>query len=198
MRTKVYNPTGRGRKGYWQPYMADLTYKLCLLGKTNAELGYFLGVSEGVIEKWYQNNPEFQDACKRGRVIADMEISHSLYELGKGYSHPQDIIISNRVIEYDEKGKPARSYVEPLVVKTTKHYPPDYAACVKWLSTRQKAIWNDTQNVNISLNQQINITQIAEELADPRKFTTEEIRLALHCGILDTVQKIQGNKSLEN
>ena len=35
--------------------------------------------------------------------------------------------------------------VEPMVVETTKHYPPDTTACIFWLKNRQKEDWRDTQ-----------------------------------------------------
>lgn len=115
-----------------------------------------LGVDVSTIEYWIRTQPEFAEAMNRGKCPADAKVAHSLYRSAIGYSHPETVILTNTVKEYDENGKVIRSYNEPLLVQTIKHYPPNAFAAFKWLTIRQRVLgWADTQNINIT--QDINV-----------------------------------------
>jgi len=113
-----------GRPSQYKPEYAKQAYKLCLLGHTDQELGSFFGVSEKTINTWKQKHPEFLQSLKEGKEIADSEVAASLYHRALGYSHPEDKI-------FNDGG-------EPLIVPTIKHYPPDTAAAMCWLTNRTK------------------------------------------------------------
>jgi hypothetical protein len=120
-------PAGRPTK-YDEKY-AEQAFKLCLLGATDTHLAEFFEVAESTINKWKLDYPEFSEALKRGKVEADAKVASSLYNRALGYSHPEDKI-------FNANG-------EPLVVPTTKHYPPDPTAAIFWLKNRQKEVWRD-------------------------------------------------------
>ena len=113
--------------------MNEQVYKLCLLGATDKQLADFLNVSEATINNWKENDNEFLESIKKGKLIADSEIAHSLYHRAKGYSHPEDRI-------FNDSGT-------PLIVPTIKHYPPDTAAAFIWMKNRQPDTWRDKQEV---------------------------------------------------
>ena len=124
-----------GRPSSWRPEFAEMAFKFCLLGASNKQLAEFFGVAVSTIHMWRDAIPEFSDAVKRGKEIADAEIAHSLYQRAKGYSHPEDDIKAlNGAI---------------VITPTTKHYPPDTGAATLWLKNRQGHIWRDkTENVH--------------------------------------------------
>ena len=110
--------------------------KYCLLGATDAELGNFFGVTEQTINNWKTDFPIFFESIKKGKKIADSEIADSLYQRAKGYSHPEDQI-------FQFQG-------EPLIVPTTKHYPPDTAAAFIWLKNRRGKDWREKVETEVT------------------------------------------------
>lgn len=116
----------------------EQAYKLCLLGHTDAELGGFFEVDESTINNWKLAHPEFLESIKRGKAIADGEITESLYKRAMGYAHP-DVDI--------------KCY-EGQIIETeiTKHYPPDTTAAIFWLKNRQPRKWRDKQEIDHSNN----------------------------------------------
>jgi hypothetical protein len=119
-----------GRPSKFSDEMCRQAEKLCLLGATNDDLADFFGVAVSTVSKWLKEIPEFSEALKRGRVIADAEVARSLYQRAIGYSHP-DVHVSNFQ---------GAITITPL----TKHYPPDTAAAFIWLQNRRSKDWRRT------------------------------------------------------
>lgn len=118
-----------GRPSLYKAEYAEQARKLCLLGLTDKELGKFFGVSEQTINAWKKNHSHFLESIQAGRVIADAEVAASTYHRAIGYSHPEDKILQDKGV--------------PIIVPTTKHYPPDYNAARLWLMNRQRNRWQD-------------------------------------------------------
>jgi len=71
------NPVGRPTD--YRPEMAEQAEKLCRLGATNEEMADFFGVAVSTIHEWRGVHPEFSDAVKKGKILADAEVANSLY-----------------------------------------------------------------------------------------------------------------------
>ncbi len=125
-----------GRPTEYKADYAKQVYKLCLLGATDAEMADIFDVSEQTLNAWKHAHPEFLEAIKTGKKIADAEIANSLYQRAKGYSHPDtDIrVINNEIVK----------------TEIIKYYPPDTAAAFIWLKNRQKEKWRDKQEIEHS------------------------------------------------
>lgn len=119
------------RPSSYKPEYAEQAYRLCLLGATDAEIAEFFGVSEQTVNNWKKAHPAFLESLKEGKRIADGRVAESLFRRALGYSHPEDKIFN----QGPEK--------EPLIVPTTKHYPPDTTAAIFWLKNRQPQKWRD-------------------------------------------------------
>ena len=138
-------PAGRPTK--YKPEYAKIAYKLCLLKKaTDKDLAEIFDTTEQTVNAWKKEQPEFLEAIKEGKDRADTNVAASLYERATGYSHPED-----KVFLYDG---------EPIVVPTTKHYPPDTAAAFIWLKNR--AGWRDKQDIEHSGS--VTLEQALQEL----------------------------------
>ena len=124
------NPGGRPSK-YKSEY-EQLAYNYALLGADDIKMAEFFGVCERTLNYWKKKHPKFLQALKRGKDIADAEVCKSLFKRATGYSHPEDKIFNNNG--------------EALIVPTTKHYPPDSTAMIFWLSNRQRALWRNKQD----------------------------------------------------
>lgn len=111
---------------------AEQARKMCLLGATDKDLAGFFGVNELTINRWKKDHKEFCKSLKDGKDEADARVAERLFNRALGYSHPEDKIFNNNG--------------EPMVVPTTKHYPPDTTACIFWLKNRQKESWRDKQD----------------------------------------------------
>ncbi len=121
--------------GYKKEY-SEQVYKLCLLGATDADIAGFFNIRESTLGNWKNKYPEFLESIKRGKTFADANVAERLYQRAMGYEHPEDKI-------FNDNG-------DPLIVPTTKHYPPDTVAAIFWLKNRQKREWRDKQEVDVT------------------------------------------------
>ena len=121
------NPVGRPTS--YKPEYAELAHNYCLLGANNQKLAVLFDVAPSTFSLWLANIPEFSDAVKKGRDVADALVAKSLYQRALGYSHPEmDIkVISGLIVQ----------------TETVKHYPPDTTAATMWLKNRQPETWRD-------------------------------------------------------
>jgi len=159
----------RGNVQYKEEF-ARTAFYLTLLGATDVQISQTLGCGTNTIDKWKHTHTEFKEALDCGKIQADGKVSHSLYLAAVGYSHPDQVVLSNKRKEYDPvTGKVLREWTEPLVVDTVKSYPPNVTAAIKWLQARQPEIWGN----KLRLEGQINHTH----KLDLSKFSDEELQL---------------------
>lgn len=160
-----------GRPSKYKPEYAQLAYKFCLLGATDAKLAEMFDVSESTINKWKDDYEEFSESVKRGKHIADAEIAHALYHRAKGYSH-------DAVKIFQHQG-------EIIKEEYTEHYPPDTGAAMAWLKNRQPQHWRDKQDIEHSG------TMTHEHTHDLRKLDRKELAQLEHI-IAKTTDSGQG------
>ena len=150
-------------------------FYLSLLGCTEAQIAQSFGIGKSTFDRWKRTKPKFLEAMRQGKMEADGKVAHSLYLASIGYSHPDQVILPNRIKEYDPNtGKVIREYTEPLIVDTVKNYPPNAAAAIKWLQARQSEIWGKRITVKgqIDHKHQVDLTKVSdEELKVLRKLT---------------------------
>jgi hypothetical protein len=149
-------PEGRP-SAYQEPY-AEQAFKLCLLGATDTEIADFFEVATSTIYLWKKKHPEFSEALAKGKVKADAEVAHSLYNRANGYSHEAVKIFM-----------PAGAQ-KPVYAAYVEHYPPDTNAATLWLKNRQKDKWRDSQEITGDLT----ISTLAERIAAARQRDGED------------------------
>lgn len=130
-----------GRPTKYKEEYNQQAYKLCLLGHTDKELANFFEVEESTINNWKNQYPMFLESLKKGKEIADADVTDSLYKRATGYDAP----------DVDIKMFEGQIIQTPLI----KHYPPDPTAMIFWLKNRQPKKWRDKQEVdnNVTVNQ---------------------------------------------
>jgi len=128
---KAAKKSEAGRPTKYKKIYDEQAYKLTLLGGVDSELADFFNVTESTLNKWKIDHPLFSESIKNGKDIANANVATSMYQKSIGYSHPEDKIFSGG---YDENGKPR----DPLIVGTTKHYPPDTMAASLFLRNRSR------------------------------------------------------------
>jgi hypothetical protein len=90
------------------------------------------------IVRWRLEHPEFCDATKVGKEIADDRMERSLYERGVGYT-------VDAVKIFNDGGK-------PLVVPYQQHVPPDVSAAKHWLHNRRPDRWRERTDNNLTID----------------------------------------------
>ena len=125
-----------GRPSSYKPEYAEQAYKFCLLGADDPRMAQLFDVSIATISNWKNDYPEFLEAIKEGKDIADANVGKSLYQRACGYSHPE---VEVKVIDG-----------QVVMVDLIKHYPPDTGAAMAWLKNRQPKLWRDRKEVDLS------------------------------------------------
>ena len=118
------------------PKMKKQVEFLAKKGFGDKEIATAVGVTERTVNNWKKQQPKFFQSLKDWKATADKAVERSLYERATGYSHKEDKI-------FNANG-------EPLIVPTTKHYPPDPTAMIFWLKNRQPKKWRDKQEIDIN------------------------------------------------
>lgn len=84
-----------GRPSKYQPDFAKQALKLCRLGATDPELANFFDVAISTVSKWKIDYPDFLEALKKGKDLADAEVANKLFKRATGYSHKAVKIFNN-------------------------------------------------------------------------------------------------------
>jgi hypothetical protein len=124
-----------GRPSSYREEYVNQVRKLCMLGATDEQIANVFEVDSSTIARW-KSKPEFHNAMKEGKMIADSEVANSLYRRACGYSHQSVKIHMNEGV--------------PVYVPYVEHYPPDTAAAFIWLKNRQPHLWRDQRKVELT------------------------------------------------
>ena len=73
-----------GRPSKYKPEYAVQVVPLCLLGSTNEDLAKVFGATPQTVDAWTKKHPEFLEALKSGREMADARVGESLFNLAIG------------------------------------------------------------------------------------------------------------------
>jgi hypothetical protein len=149
-----------GRPTAYQERYAEEGRKLCLMGATDAQMADFWGVHENTIGNWKRAQPEFAEAVRNGKMMADANVADALYHRAIGYSHPAVKILQREG--------------HPIEVEYTEHYPPDTQAAFIWLKNRQPGQWKDVKSREVS-NTNLNVTMSLEEERQLAKAEAAEV-----------------------
>jgi hypothetical protein len=106
---------------------------MCRLGATDADIAEFLGVEISRVGTWAAIYPEFAQALKLGKELADDAMERSLYQKGRGfYVETEKIFCNDGVITR---------------ARSREYHPPDTAAAFIWLKNRRRDEWRDRHEI---------------------------------------------------
>lgn len=157
-------PAGRPTK-YEGKKTCKQVYKLLLLGATDEQIADFLEVALSTLNLWKQDNDEFSEVFRTGKLGADSNVAKSLYKRATGFKYEERTFENTVVTTIDQAGKLAQT-PGVLVKRVKKLVPADVGAQKMWLVNRQKALWRDKVDVeqkNLNLN--MNVEPTPEEAA---------------------------------
>jgi hypothetical protein len=123
-----------GRPTLFRPEFCQEAEQLCTNGATDEEIADFFEVSVRSIYRWKAEFPEFCQALKTGKDVADERVERSLYAKAIGYTFE-----SEKVFQF--QGQIVRTPVK-------EHVPPDTTAAIFWLKNRRGETWRDKSEVH--------------------------------------------------
>lgn len=116
-----------GRPTLYKREYDEQVYKLCLLGATDSEIASFFNVTEATLNNWKAEHDSFFESIRNGKFKADAEVANSLYKRAVGFEYDAVKIFNNMG--------------EEMIVPYKEYVVPDVGAQKKWLSARQRKIW---------------------------------------------------------
>ncbi|QIM51613.1 terminase [Hydrogenophaga crocea] len=125
-----------GRPSKFEEAFIAQAEKLCKLGATDMEIADFFEVEVRTLYRWKAEHPEFCQALKAGKDVADERVERSLYARANGYEHDE---VDIRVVDKEIVQTPIRKY-----------YPPDTTAAIFWLKNRRPEQWRETKAVELT------------------------------------------------
>jgi hypothetical protein len=134
------NKSGRPTK-YRKPYAAQAR-KLCLLGATDIQLAEFFEVSESTISLWKVKHPEFSEAVKGAKMLADAEVATALFKRATGFKIKETTF--EKIVGEQSEPITTDLFKKKVVIKTVV---PDTGAAMNWLTNRQKELWRNKQDI---------------------------------------------------
>ena len=147
-----------GRPSKYKEEYSQQAYKLTLLGHTLPDLALYFEVHVDTIKEWMYKYEDFSASVKKGKDIADGDVTVSFHKRAMGYRYEEvtyeKIVVKegNSFIsedDVDNEGISVDAYKKKVVVKEV---PPDPGAALNWLKNRQPKKWRDKQEIDHTTN----------------------------------------------
>ncbi|WP_335969190.1 transposase [Fusobacterium polymorphum] len=111
-------------------------------GLTDEQIFKNLGISKNAFYVYRNKYNDFNDALKKGKEVADIEVENALFKRAIGYKYKE---IIKEVKEIDGKKS---TYIKEV----TKEMAGDVGAQIFWLKNRKSSKWKDKQDIDIEDN----------------------------------------------
>lgn len=127
-----------GRPSEYEDAYAEQAKKIAELGATDQEVADFFDVDVRTIYRWKHDYPEFCQALKVGKEVADERVERSLYQKAIGYEQDEVKIFM------------PGGATEPVYAPFRAKVAPDTTAAIFWLKNRRSKEWRDKQDLDLS------------------------------------------------
>ena len=119
-----------GRPTIYKPENAEIARHTCMLGATNEALAERFEVCRRTVDNWIATIPEFSDAVRQGRQVADEVVISALFARATGMEQKMTKVFCYRG--------------QPVIANYTVQLPPHVPACFFWLRNRRPWQWRET------------------------------------------------------
>jgi len=126
-----------GRPTEYKPEYVQRAAEMCANGATDIELADELDVSVSTLYNWRAKYPEFLQAVKTAKEIADERVERSLFQRAVGFEHEAV------KVAFDKDGTPLYAPYREVI-------PPDTNAASFWLKNRQPDKWRDKTEMKLT------------------------------------------------
>ena len=147
-------------------------------GAVDTMIADAIGIHVSTLYTWKAQFPEFRDALKRGKDIADDMVEAALFRRATGYSHDAVKIMTVSV------GDGCSDVRE---VPFVEHYAPDTTAAIFWLKNRRSDQWRDKREVEHSgaVDTRPDFSALSKEKRDVLRLLLQEAEEARAAAIED-------------
>jgi hypothetical protein len=138
--------TGKSKDLLNRKNLSDIQ-KLAKDGYTDVQIAKKIGITKSTFYEWKKKFPDFSDAIKKGKNMADEVAENSLLSSVMGYTYDEvtrEPLLNSVTGEpmLDEKGG-QRMVITKIVTKVAH---PNTTALIFWLKNRKPEEWNDRKN----------------------------------------------------
>ena len=120
-----------GRPTIYKPENAEIARHACMLGATNEALAERFEVCRRTVDNWIATIPEFSDAVRQGRQVADEVVISALFARATGMEQKMTKVFCYRG--------------QPVIANYTVQLPPHVPACFFWLRNRRPWQWRENR-----------------------------------------------------
>ena len=120
-----------GRPTTYKPENAEIARNACRLGATNETLAERFEVCRRTVDNWIATIPEFSEAVRQGRQIADEVVIGALFARATGMEQKMTKVFCYRG--------------QPVMANYTVQLPPHVPACFFWLRNRRPWQWRENR-----------------------------------------------------
>lgn len=124
-----------GRPSLFTDSLKQRLMQLYSAGKTDAQVARDIGINVTTLYNWKANYPDFFNALKEMKDVADGLVEASLFQRAIGYSHPEEKVFC--------------AFGNVTRVMTRKHHPPDVTAAMFWLQNRAPERWRNVKFIQL-------------------------------------------------
>lgn len=117
---------------------AEKALALSELGATDMEIADFFRVDVRTVYNWKHSHPEFFQALKAGKSVADDRVERSLYQRAIGYEQDEVKIFM------------PGGASEPVYAPYRAKVAPDTTAAIFWLKNRRGDMWRDVKSTELT------------------------------------------------
>lgn len=133
-------PHAGGRPSKYKPEVhIPVAKAMARMGAIDEEVAAEIGIDIATLYRWKRSHPEFCEALKIGKEVADARVVDSLYKRAIGYEYEEVHNCLQDSVDGEE--------TKHKVIK--KHMPPDVTACIYWTKNRMDE-WQDVRNIKVS------------------------------------------------
>ena len=143
-----------GRKSLFKDYMIAEVEKLAALGLTMEEIAWVWNRNVRTLYRYQEKHPEFSHSLKRGKLIADMNVTQSLYKRANGYEYTET---HYETLKIGDKEMP-----RVLKKEIIKQVAPDVTACIYWSKNRRPDLWRDKSEREVEVIHRMTLKDFRE------------------------------------
>ena len=158
----------KGKYKHWlEPESLILVEGWARSGLTNKEIAKNIGISEKTLYEWIEKYPQFGEALKKNKEIADYIVENALFKKATGYEYKEKIA---EIIRDPRTGEILKQHIREV----TKHQPPDTLAIIFFLKNRKPKEWRDKRYVYDDVDHQGGGPSAMEQLVQSIKQAESE------------------------
>lgn len=130
----------------------------CRDGATDKEVAKALGIAESTLNLYKGRFPEFSEALKRTKAVADIQVENALFKKAVGYNAVVKKTVKVKVVKYDpQTGRKTEEREELKEAEDEVHIPADTTAQIYWLSNRAPDRWRRQPEKDFQKDVQISV-----------------------------------------